>query len=207
MQSSPTTARSKMGFAKIEGVCCLARERGYGLAWVDTCCMDKSSSAELTENINAMYRYYSCAAFCVVYLSDLPVLKGDQKQEEVISNGADYQERALNQHGFVVPPSLKNLTNCRWFPRNWTLQELIAPEYVEFYDCDWIYRGKRDIRDPCENPENSWESTLAAITGISSYILDRRDTLKVIPAATKFSWAANCECTRGEDAAYSLMGL
>jgi hypothetical protein len=46
-------ARTKRGFTKIETICRFARERQYRYAWVDTCCIDKTSSAELTENINA----------------------------------------------------------------------------------------------------------------------------------------------------------
>lgn len=39
--------------------------------WVDTCCIDKRSSAELSEAINSMYRWYEEAEICYVYLSDL----------------------------------------------------------------------------------------------------------------------------------------
>jgi hypothetical protein len=49
-------ARSKAGFSKIQSTCDLAREQGLLYAWVDTCCIDKSSSAELTEAINSMFQ-------------------------------------------------------------------------------------------------------------------------------------------------------
>ena len=39
--------------------------------WVDTCCIDKGSSAELSEAINAMWTYYSEARFCLVHLADV----------------------------------------------------------------------------------------------------------------------------------------
>lgn len=61
------------GYRKIDKTCELARDSGIGYAWVDTCCIDKSSSAELTEAINSMYRWYERASICYVYLSDLPV--------------------------------------------------------------------------------------------------------------------------------------
>lgn len=49
------SAKSKKGYRKIERTCEEARKHGLCYAWVDTCCIDKSSSAELTESINSMY--------------------------------------------------------------------------------------------------------------------------------------------------------
>ena len=60
------------GYFKIDMTCRWAIKGGIGYAWVDTCCIDKSSSAELTEAINSMYRWYERASVCYVYLSDLP---------------------------------------------------------------------------------------------------------------------------------------
>lgn len=108
----------KKGFAKIKKTCDLAREDGLDYAWVDTCCIDKSSSAELTEAINSMYQWYSEAALCYVYLEDLPL---DGPIEEA-------------------------LPSCKWFTRGWTLQELLAPKDagdVQFYDMEWNYRGSK----------------------------------------------------------------
>lgn len=45
--------------------------RGFAYVWVDTCCIDKKSSAELNEAINSMYKWYERAAICYVYLSDV----------------------------------------------------------------------------------------------------------------------------------------
>ena len=53
-------------------MCCnQAKRDGYKYAWVDTCCIEKNSSAELQEAINSMYRWYSEAAVCYAYLSDV----------------------------------------------------------------------------------------------------------------------------------------
>ena len=43
---------------KIRDFCITAQKYGYRWAWVDTCCIDKTSSAELSEGINSMFRYY-----------------------------------------------------------------------------------------------------------------------------------------------------
>lgn len=48
-------ADNKEGFMKVKRCCELAFSHGYDYAWVDTCCIDKSSSAELSEAINSMY--------------------------------------------------------------------------------------------------------------------------------------------------------
>ncbi|KAK1829899.1 heterokaryon incompatibility protein-domain-containing protein [Podospora conica] len=110
----------KEGYRKIVGTCKLASESGIDYAWVDTCCIDKSSSAELSEAINSMFRWYEEAEICYAYLSDI---------------SSDASE--LEQFG-----------NSRWFTRGWTLQELIAPRQVNFYTSDWDLIGTRDgLRD------------------------------------------------------------
>lgn len=97
--------QARKGFEKIRMTCKLATDAGIQYAWVDTCCIDKSSSAELTEAINSMYRWYQRSAICYAYLSDL--------------SPSDSLKVAL--------PS------CRWFTRGWTLQELIAPSKMRFF--------------------------------------------------------------------------
>ncbi|KAK3934665.1 heterokaryon incompatibility protein-domain-containing protein, partial [Diplogelasinospora grovesii] len=105
------------GYAKIEGCCRQARKDGYEWVWVDTCCIDKSSSAELSEAINSMYKWYQGSDVCYVYLADMPRLKWNTEQ--------------------------RNFLTCRWFTRGWTLQELIAPRHVDFYAEDWSRIGTR----------------------------------------------------------------
>lgn len=67
----PSVAQSKLGYAKLEISCKLVHQQGYRYAWLDTCCIDKSSSAELSEAINSMYRYYACSNICFAYLDDV----------------------------------------------------------------------------------------------------------------------------------------
>lgn len=106
------------GYKKIEGCCALARFDGYDYAWIDTCCIDKKSSAELSEAINSMYDWYEVARICYVYLSDVSV-KGKSGDP------------------------LNELTNSRWFRRGWTLQELLAPWSASFYDKEWNLIGDK----------------------------------------------------------------
>jgi hypothetical protein len=52
------------GFAKLQGCCAQAASDGWQYVWIDSCCIDKSSSAELSEAINSMYRWYQNEQVC-----------------------------------------------------------------------------------------------------------------------------------------------
>jgi len=64
-------AKTRKSILKIQGVCKLALEHGYEWIWIDNCCMDKSSSAELQEAINSMWRYYAESNVCYAYFEDI----------------------------------------------------------------------------------------------------------------------------------------
>ncbi|KAE9363931.1 HET-domain-containing protein [Stipitochalara longipes BDJ] len=165
-------ARVKPGFSKIKRTCELAHERGINYAWVDTCCIDKSSSAELTEAINSMFRWYKNSAVCFVFLCDLPALDDSSTMN-------DYFPR------------------CRWFGRGWTLQELIAPNNIEFYDQGWNSRGNKV----------SLQLWLSEITGIDREVLRNSNALSTVSVARRMSWAAMRATSRLEDRAYCLFGI
>jgi Heterokaryon incompatibility protein (HET) len=109
-------SRLKEGFKKISNFCAMAKRHGFTYGWADSCCIDKRNSAELSEAINSMYRYYYNAAECLVYLEDVPAK----------INGA------IDQVG-----QLGAIKSSRWFTRGWTLQELIAPKVRHFFAGDW----------------------------------------------------------------------
>ncbi|RYP87456.1 hypothetical protein DL770_004794 [Monosporascus sp. CRB-9-2] len=111
----PPAIKQKEGFQKIEYCCRQAAKDGLEWVWIDTCCIDKTSSAELTEAINSMFRWYRNAEICYAYLSDV--------------------SSASAVH--------KKLKRSRWFTRGWTLQELIAPAEVIFYSMDWDHIGTK----------------------------------------------------------------
>lgn len=71
IQDVPSDSQCK-GFTKVSGCCHQARLAGYDWVWIDTCCIDKSSTAEVSEVINSMYGWYQRSAVCFVYLSDIP---------------------------------------------------------------------------------------------------------------------------------------
>jgi hypothetical protein len=63
----------RAGYKKIEDCCAKALEEGFSYVWIDTCCIDKTSSAELSESINSMFKWYRNSGICYAYLSDIEV--------------------------------------------------------------------------------------------------------------------------------------
>lgn len=114
-------ARRMKGFGKIKYCCEQAAADGFEWAWVDTCCIDKTSSSELSEAINSMYTWYKTAMVCYAYLGD-------------VSSAGEFHSKTDLQLVGELP---------RWFKRGWTLQELIAPLSVKFYTRDWRYIGTK----------------------------------------------------------------
>lgn len=114
----PERARSKPCFGKVEKACEKAREYKLEYTWIDTCCIDKRSSAELQEAINSMFKWYQRSTICFAYLSD--VVK--------VAEGESY---------------LAQFEKSRWFTRGWTLQELLAPSRLELFAKEWTPIGSR----------------------------------------------------------------
>ncbi|KAI1146110.1 heterokaryon incompatibility protein-domain-containing protein [Nemania diffusa] len=162
---------SRPGFKKIQSCCDMAAQ-SYGLewAWIDTCCIDKRSSAELSEAINSMFKWYRDAAACCAFLQDVTASVND--------------------------PSFRN---SRWFTRGWTLQELIAPKQIWFYDQEWQLIGAKH-----EDPQLC--DIISNITSIPVGFL-KGTPLSEACVAKRMSWAAKRQTTRSEDAAYSLLGI
>jgi hypothetical protein len=170
-----------LGFAKIAVCCQRALEDGFQYCWIDTCCIDKSSSAELSEAINSMFRWYKESSICYVYLGDV---------NENTNHVDDATRHTSTSSRFPT------LEQSRWFTRGWTLQELIAPAVVEFYDAHWVEIGtKQSLREVIEK-----------VTGIDGHILDGEDP-RTCNAAVRMSWASRRETSRLEDEAYCLIGL
>lgn len=172
------TGKSKAGYEKIRFCGEQAKRDGIQYFWVDTCCIDKSSSAELSEAINSMFRWYRDAAKCYVYLSDVskPAVKYDDKPDRL--------------------PWESTFRNSAWFTRGWTLQELLASGSVEFFSREGNLLGdkktlERDIHEKTR-------IAIPALRGIplSQFSVDER-----------LSWAENRKTKRKEDKAYSLLGI
>ncbi|TBU24285.1 heterokaryon incompatibility protein-domain-containing protein [Dichomitus squalens] len=101
--------------SKVRRACERARKDGFRYIWIDSCCIDKRNSAELSEAINSMYAWYRLAKLCYAFLADVP----------------------------PSPQSPEDVSRSRWFTRGWTLQELIAPAEVVFLSMDWKSFGTK----------------------------------------------------------------
>ena len=184
------TAPPGQGLRKIQKCCSLAASNGFRWAWIDTCCIDKRSSSELTEAINSMYEWYNRAAVCYVYLNDVRLTAEELRLKGIFMRGewrdveldVDYHRMSdvhswMNetrwQYRFVLRPDCEvGIENSQptleevhdfcgffshdcsselrerfrasnWFTRGWTLQELLAPLRVLFFDADWHEIGTR----------------------------------------------------------------
>ncbi|ETS81435.1 hypothetical protein PFICI_06437 [Pestalotiopsis fici W106-1] len=181
-----TRRRKERGFIKVEQCCARALADGWDWVWIDNCCIDKSSSAELSEAINSMYQWYQNAMVCYAYLSDVDSLPALETCLESM---------ASVRAGNARPPNALN--PCRWFHRSWTLQELIAPRSVCFYGAHWSYLATKA----------ELGTRLAQATGIYYGVLTHELPVMEVSACEKMRWAAGRQATRAEDVSYSLLGL
>ena len=196
--------RKKKGWTKIAKCCEVAKSHGWDYVWIDTCCIDKSSSAELSEAINSMFEWYAKAGVCYAFLSDVQLIS--KAEEESTKN-------YLLEHGLLIsqPGPLagyepeasfqpeasyvaEGFMSSEWFRRGWTLQELLAPARMLFLDRDWAPIGNKQSL-------SSHISTAAHIA--REHLFD----FATASVAQKMSWASQRMTTRVEDEAYSLFGL
>ncbi|EMD96053.1 hypothetical protein COCHEDRAFT_60145, partial [Bipolaris maydis C5] len=157
--------KEKVGYRKLILCGRQAAQDGFQYFWVDTCCIDKTSSAELSEAINSMYSWYQLAEVCYAYLADI---------------GAK-----------------DSFTTSKWFTRGWTLQELLAPEGVKFFDKNWSLLGTRA----------GLQEEISERTRIPVSVLSQAEPIERFSAAQRMSWAAERKTTRIEDIAYCLLGI
>ncbi|RWA13204.1 hypothetical protein EKO27_g1908 [Xylaria grammica] len=159
----------RRGLVKILGACNITKKYNLDFLWIDTNCIDKLSSAELSEAINSMFKWYSLSAICLTYLSDIKFDGYSQSQ----------------------------IRASKWFTRGWTLQELLAPRHIDFFDCDWNRIGSRA----------ALSGMISNITSIEEKYLNGSEDFRGASIAARMSWAALRQTSRVEDMAYSLLGI
>ncbi|KAI6003169.1 heterokaryon incompatibility protein-domain-containing protein [Pisolithus orientalis] len=169
--------KQRAGYQKIVKSCEWAMNDGYRWMWIDTCCIDKQKILELSVAIRSMYRWYSKSQKCYVYLNDV--------EDSNFPTEQDFS-RFGKTNGWP-----------EWFSRGWTLQELIAPKQVKFFNKGWACIGdKESLADTLEN------ITRIPVDVLKDGLQSRRRCVAQI-----MSWAADRKTERLEDRAYSLLGL
>jgi hypothetical protein len=165
----------KPSYRKVRFACQQAFLDGYSYLWIDAICIDKKNPTELQEAINSMYRWYQSAQTCYAYLADVT----DSKVH------------------FAHDGEESQFIRTRWFERGWTLQELIAPKQVRFFNADWDYVGDK----------SALSGIITKVTGIPTDILLGTSPIDSASIAQRMSWASHRQTTRPEDMAYCLMGM
>jgi hypothetical protein len=168
--------KKKSGYKKLQFCSARAKVDGLHYFWVDTCCINQSDQNELSIAIYSMFQWYQKAVKCYVYLSDIYI--GDRDDQSIIAA----KESALSK--------------SEWFSRGWTLQELLAPERVEFYTRDGVYLGDK----------SSLDLQIAEITDIPILALRGRSLSRFTPEEI-FSWVESRHTKKAEDKAYCLLGV
>ena len=167
----------RLGYQKILASCEQAKKDGFKWLWVDTCCIDKRSSAELSEAINSMYRWYENSAVCYAYLQDVRSSFPRLENKKIYPNSKGWPE---------------------WFSRGWTLQEMIASRNVQFFNEGWESIGNKKMLAHALSRITGVPPHILA-DGLSAS--NRPCVAQII------SWAADRTTSRVEDRAYSLLGL
>ncbi|KXH42852.1 heterokaryon incompatibility protein [Colletotrichum simmondsii] len=184
----------KAGWRKIRGACALALGDGFDWIWIDTCCIDKSSSSELSEAINSMFRWYREAEICYAYLEDVPPLRYVS-----LIGFQDLTPDLDPSHVMSIEKDRETFLGSRWFTRGWTLQELIAPQRVEFHATDWSLLGTRSDLSGIINQRTMIDKVVLESNGA--------ERLSMFSVWRRMQWAASRETTRVEDTAYCLLGI
>lgn len=105
---------------KIRRCCEIAEQDGYTWVWIDSCCIDKTSSTEVSEAINSMFTWYALSEVCYAFLEDV-----SQEDGEPNIAGSAFRR-------------------ARWHTRGWTLQELLAPAFLVFLSAEWTFIGTKN---------------------------------------------------------------
>ena len=97
-------ATKRKGWAKVLRTCQQAHNDGHRYVWIDSCCISRESSSELSEAINSMWLYYCEAEICYALLSDVDEHCPELHPEDDWASGQ--QQRAFK--------------GARWFERGWS---------------------------------------------------------------------------------------
>ncbi|OQN95615.1 hypothetical protein B0A48_18692 [Cryoendolithus antarcticus] len=149
--------------------------------WMDTCCINKESAAELSEAINTMFEWYHNAELCLAYLADVKTGDGISSFEQSV-----------------------------WFERGWTLQELLAPQTVVFVTKGWQVIGHKgdSTSNKCRLFIGcNLGKRIAQVTGIPEEVLYNYEASAGLSVDDNLKWMKSRKTTKPEDMSYALYGI
>lgn len=190
------------GYKKIEGFCDFVKNikpldhvKNPKWIWIDTCCINKDSSAEISEAINSMWSWYQNAELCIAYLADV---------------------RPLREGTSVV---LADFKNSEWHQRGWTLPELLLPNSVIFLTQEWELIGIKSAtwktptwrfassKTPGYEVPEEMNHYIGQATSLPIGALRGREAMLSYPEKDRQSWLGQRKTTKPEDMAYCMLGI
>lgn len=185
-----TPHASNDGLDKILWGCHMARLDNVRYFWIDTACINKNNEddqTELSSSIMSMWKWYHEASVCYVYLATINI-----SAAEVARDSHAFTEWQTTPHTYFgrrVP--------LEYFRRGWTLQELLAPRRVMFFNATWAFIGTRlQLAEQVHHATN-----------IAKQYINSNESIRLASIAARLSWACGRQTTREEDRVYSLLGL
>ena len=186
---------------KIARACSQAQEDKIPYIWMDTCCISDRDLVERSQAINSMFNWYKEAEVCYAFLLDV---SNDPKEREAVNKFRKEQNRLRKEENKlrdvedklpIEDNYLRPFEKSEWFTRGWTLQELLAPENLHFFDHRWQKIGDKETRS----------IEVQSATKIETQYLKGNFTGACL--AVRMSWAANRRTTIRDDMAYCMLGV
>jgi hypothetical protein len=227
----------KEGVQKIHLTRQQAKRDGLSWCWVDTCCIDKSSSAELSEVINSMFNWYARAQVCYAYLVDVCIGVHRDSRGETQPQGQEivelYEEVCLDWRlGSQLHIEQRRWYDTELYSQTTTTREIVdscrhgtlttdATACVAFGDSRWFQRGwtlqeliaPRRLKffgrswEPLGERDEELLHAVIECTGLRPSVFGNTRALRATPIAQRMSWMAHRQTTRKEDEAYCLLGI
>ncbi|THU83776.1 HET-domain-containing protein [Dendrothele bispora CBS 962.96] len=191
--------KRKIGYQKILLGCKQARIDKLDYLWVDTCCIDQEDIGDVHQNIKSMFAYYQHSCVCYAYLADVD--SDAELNDELTEYGTCHQPDTMIPKKVIdhEPPSLefKHFKKSEWHRRGWTLQELLAPKEVFFFDQSWKYLGTRSVR----------AREIQSATGIPEDVIQGKTCIHDVNVKERMSWSTLRVTSKAPDQAYCLFGI
>ncbi|THU80651.1 HET-domain-containing protein [Dendrothele bispora CBS 962.96] len=176
----------KIGYQKILSACRQARIDKLDYLWVDTCCIDQENIGDVHRNIKSMFAYYQHSCVCYAYLADVD--SDAELNDELTEYESDHEPSS---------PEFKHFKKSEWHRRGWTLQELLAPQEVFFFEQSWKYLGTRSVR----------AREIQSATGIPEDVIQGKTRIHDVNVKERMSWSTLRVTSKAPDQAYCLFGI